>query len=585
MITKLRYIFSHTEKLKLIWILFLLVVGSFMELLGVSVFLPFVQIMMDQEVIYTNEWLNYFYVLFGFRTLESYLAAIALLICAVYLFKNVYLTFMQNEILKFSYRTRMNLATRLLTTYMSEPYTFHLNRNIAELQRSIQYDANQFMLLVNASLQLLAEMAVIVCLGLYLFHTSHSITLVIMSLLIICIGIFFLISKKISRRLGKQNEMYNAKLYQWINQSLGGIKEIKVLNREKYFVSAYKNVYKKLIKGAKNNEILSAIPKYIIETVCMVGMLLAIIIKMFWGQNNIEVFIIQLSAFAVAAFRLLPSVGKINAYINSIMYCIPSLDLVYHDLKSIEGCKLIDFEERKETGKKGQLKEKIQICDVAYHYPNADNMVISNISFTIHKGETVALIGSSGAGKTTLADILLGLLEPVRGKVLVDGVNIAENMDEWHHMLGYIPQSIYLSDDTIRNNIAFGVSEDMIDDEAVNEALRKAQLFEFVQSLPEGMNTFVGDRGVRLSGGQRQRIGIARALYNDPDVLILDEATSALDNDTEAAVMEAIENLRGHKTMIIIAHRLTTIRNADIIYEIGNGEATLKSKNEVLGNL
>ena len=584
MIAKLRYIFSHTEKLKLIWILFLLVVGSFMELVGVSVFLPFVQIMMDQEVIYTNEWLNYFYVLFGFRTLESYLAAIALLICAVYLIKNVYLTFMQNEILKFSYHTRMNLATRLLTTYMSEPYTFHLNRNIAELQRSIQYDANQFMLLINASLQLLAELAVIICLGLYLFHTSHSITLVIMSLLIICIGIFFVISKKISRKLGKQNEMYNEKLYQWINQSLGGIKEIKVLNRERYFVSAYKNNYKKLIKGAKNNEILSAIPKYIIETDCMVGMLLAIIIKMFWGQNNIEVFIVQLSAFAVAAFRLLPSVGKINAYINNIMYCIPSLDFVYHDLKSIEGCRLIDFEEKNDW-QKGQLKEKIEICDVAYHYPDTDNMVISNINFTIHKGETVALIGSSGAGKTTLADILLGLLEPVSGNILVDGVDIAENMDEWHHMLGYIPQTIYLSDDTIRNNIAFGVSEEMIDDEAVNEALRKAQLFEFVRSLPEGMDTFVGDRGVRLSGGQRQRIGIARALYNDPDVLILDEATSALDNDTEAAVMEAIENLRGHKTMIIIAHRLTTIRNADVIYEIGNGEAILKSKKEVLGDL
>lgn len=581
MIEKLRYIFSRKEKLKLVGILALLVVGSFMELLGVSAFLPFVQIMMDQEVIYTNEWLNYFYELFHFRSLEGYLAAIALLICAVYLIKNVYLTFMQNEIYRFSYHTRMNLATRLLATYMSEPYTFHLNRNIAEMQRSIQYDANQFMLLINASLQLLAEMAVIVCLGLYLFHTSHSITVVIMTLLVICIGIFFFLSKKISRRIGKQNEMYNAKLYQWTNQSLGGIKEIKVLNREGYFVNVYKDVYKKLIKGAKDNEILAAIPKYIIETVCMVGMLLAVIIKMFWGQNNIEVFILQLSAFAVAAFRLLPSVGKINAYINNIMYCIPSLDLVYQDLKSVEDCKLINFEEKGEQ-RKGQLKDKIELHNVTYHYPNSDVMVVSDINLVIHRGETVALIGSSGAGKTTLADILLGLLEPVGGHILVDGMDIAEHMEEWHYMLGYIPQSIYLSDDTIRNNIAFGVSQDRIDEGAVNEALKRAQLYDFVQSLPEGIDTFVGDRGVRLSGGQRQRIGIARALYNDPDVLILDEATSALDNDTEAAVMEAIESLRGHKTLIIIAHRLTTIRNADVIYEIGNGKAILKRKEDVL---
>ena len=581
MVSKLRYIFSHKEKMQLIGILAIVIIGSFMELLGVSVFMPFIQILLDPNSIQTNELLNYFYTLLGFTTVEAYLSAIAIMICFVYLFKNIYLTFMQNTMLNFSYKTRMNLATRLLTTYMSQPYTFHLGKNIAELQRNLQYDTNQFMLLVNAALQLLAECAVIGCLGIYLFHTSHSITLVIMVLLAICVGLFFMISKKVSTRLGRENEENNAKLYQWINQSLGGIKEVKVLNREGFFVSSYKKVYKRLIKGAKNNEILSAVPKYIVETVCMIGMLIAIIIKMYFGRNDFQAFVVQLSAFAVAAFRLLPSVGKLNAYINSIMYSRSSLDLIYRDLKEIENCKIIDFKEGKKV-EKWSLKDKIELKNIAYHYPDSEKLVLSDVGFSIKRGETVALIGSSGAGKTTLADILLGLLQPVRGTILVDGKDIYENMDAWHRMLGYIPQTIYLSDDTIRNNIAFGIRPEDIDDKAIKEALKKAQLYDFVQTLEKGLDTFVGDRGVRLSGGQRQRIGIARALYYNPEVLILDEATSALDNETETAVMEAIESLKGMKTMVIIAHRLTTLKNADVIYEVGDGKVWKRNKSDVI---
>lgn len=340
-------------------------------------------------------------------------------------------------------------------------------------------------------------------------------------------------------------------------------------------------MYKRLIKGAKNNEILAAIPKYIVETVCMVGMLIAIIIKMYFGRNDFQAFVVQLSAFAVAAFRLLPSVGKLNAYINSVMYSKSSLDLIYRDLKEIENCKMIDFKERKEV-EEWNLENKIELKNIAYHYPDSNKLVLSDVSFSIKKGETIALIGSSGAGKTTLADILLGLLQPVKGTILVDGKNIYDNMDAWHRMLGYIPQTIYLSDDTIRNNIAFGIREEDIDDDAINDALKKAQLYDFVQTLDKGLDTFVGDRGVRLSGGQRQRIGIARALYYNPEILILDEATSALDNETESAVMEAIESLKGMKTMVIIAHRLTTLKNADVIYEVGDGKVWKRNKSDVI---
>ena len=580
MIKKLNYIFTRKEKICLVGVFFLILIGSFMELLGVSVFLPFIQVMMEPERIQGEAYLRYFYDLLHFHSTDHFLIALGALICIVYLLKNTYLTVMQNAMLKFSYTTRMQLATKLLTTYMAEPYTFHLNRNISELQRSLQYDTMQFMQLINSALQVLAEIAVVICLGVYLVYTSPTISVVILGLIVICVGLFVMISKKYSQKIGAQNEAYNAQLYQWINQSLGGIKEVKVLNREKFFVDSYKDVYRKLIKGAKNNEMLAAIPKYILETVCIIGMIIAVIGKLLWGRRDMTAFMMQISAFAVAAFRLLPSVGKINAYFNNIMYSLPSLDLIYKDLKEIEN--FVPEDTAKKDVELWHLESSIKLNEISYAYAGTDKNILENVNLTIYKGETVALIGSSGAGKTTLADVFLGLLIPQNGAILVDGKNIYENMDSWHHMLGYIPQTIYLSDDTIRNNVAFGIKEEDIDEKAVIEALKKAQLYDFVQTLDQGLETFVGDRGVRLSGGQRQRIGIARALYYDPEVLVLDEATSALDTDTETAVMEAIDSLKGHKTMLIIAHRLSTIRNADSIYEVTNGNAIKRDAEEVI---
>ena len=580
MIKKLNYIFTRKEKICLVGVFFLILIGSFMELLGVSVFLPFIQVMMEPERIQGEAYLRYFYDLLHFQSTDHFLIALGALICIVYLLKNTYLTVMQNAMLKFSYTTRMQLATKLLTTYMAEPYTFHLNRNISELQRSLQYDTMQFMQLINSALQVLTEIAVVICLGVYLVYTSPTISVVILGLIVICVGLFVMISKKYSQKIGAQNEAYNAQLYQWINQSLGGIKEVKVLNREKFFVDSYKDVYRKLIRGAKNNEMLAAIPKYILETVCIIGMIIAVIGKLLWGRRDMTAFMMQISAFAVAAFRLLPSVGKINAYFNNIMYSLPSLDFIYKDLKEIEN--FVPEDTAKKDVELWHLESSIKLNEISYAYAGTDKNILENVNLTIHKGETVALIGSSGAGKTTLADVFLGLLIPQNGAILVDGKNIYENMDSWHHMLGYIPQTIYLSDDTIRNNVAFGIKEEDIDEKAVIEALKKAQLYEFVQTLDQGLETFVGDRGVRLSGGQRQRIGIARALYYDPEVLVLDEATSALDTETETAVMEAIDSLKGHKTMVIIAHRLSTIRNADSIYEVTNGNAIKRDAEEVI---
>ena len=581
MIQKFRYIFSRADKFKLVGLVVLMIIGSVLELLAVAVFNPFIEVMMQTSSIADDSFLQFFFQHTNIDSVEGYLIALSFIIAVIYVVKNVYLTFEQNAILSFSYRTRMNLATRLLTTYMNEPYTFHLSKNIAEMQRCLQTDTSQFMSLINSCLQLAVEFVTCLALGVYLFHTSHSITVLIGLLLGLCVFIFFIISKKVSSKLGRQNEFYNAKLFQWINQSLGGIKEVKILQREKYFIDSYRTNYKKVIWGARVNELLAAVPKYIVETVAIVGLVLAIIVKLLFGHGALETFVPQMAVFAVAAFRLLPSVGKINAYVNNVMYTKASLDMIYQDLCEIEKNKPIEFEWEGKT-ENWKFMKGVFAEHITYHYPDSDTEVLHDITLEIPKGKTVALIGPSGAGKTTLADIILGLLPPVSGVVRMDDKNIYENLRSWRQKLGYIPQSIYLSDDTIRNNVAFGIYEDQIDDDAIWKALEKAQLKDFVQGLEKGLDTYVGDRGVRLSGGQRQRIGIARALYHDPEILVLDEATSALDSSTEQAVMESIESLQGLKTMVIIAHRLTTIKNADLIYEVVEGKVIQRKKEDIL---
>ena len=583
MVMKLRYIFNRADKWKLVGLAFLMILGSLLELLAVAVFNPFIEVMMQTENIQDDSFLHIMYRYIHFDRIENYLVLLSVAIAFIYLIKNIYLTFLQNKILSFSYHTRMNLATKLLTTYMSEPYTFHLSKNIAEMQRTLQTDTNQFMALVNSVLQLSVEVVTCMALGIYLFDTSHSIAVVIGILLVLCVAVFFVISKMVSSKLGKQNEYYNAKLFQWINQSLGGIKELKILQREEYFIDSYRENYKKLIWGARVNEILAAIPKYIVETVAMVGLVLAIIIKLMFGHGALDTFIPQMAVFAVAAFRLLPSVGKVNAYVNSIMYNKASLDMIYKDLKEIDKNQTEQIKKEDEIRENNSKFERSILVDhVSYHYPDSDVLVLNNVSLVIPKGKTIALIGTSGAGKTTLADIILGLLPPTKGKILMDDKDVYEDLKSWRNKLGYIPQSIYLSDDTIRNNVAFGIYQNKIDDDAIWKALEKAQLKDFVLGLENGLDTFVGDRGVRLSGGQRQRIGIARALYHDPEILVLDEATSALDSGTEQAVMESIESLKGLKTMIIIAHRLTTLKNSDLIYRVENGNITIQKKENII---
>lgn len=580
---KLSYIFDRRDKWKLALLMGAIVVGSFLELLAVMVFMPFIDILQDPDSIQRKWYLQWIYELFGFRSAKSFLVMLSAGIILVYMVKNVYLILEKNYIFRFSYNTQMKLSTRLLAAYMKEPYTFHLNNNIAILQRSLYEDTSRFMQVILYALELGAELAVCLALVLYLLVVSKSITIIVLGFMAVFVGIFLLVTRKYSRRLGLDNQGYEGKIFQWMNQALGGIKEIKILEREAYFTDEFQKYWKKYARGLRIARTISILPKYTVEAVSMTGLLIAIIVKLLFGQADVVYFVPQLAAFAVAAMRLLPSVGRINEHASNMLYAFPSVELVYHDLVEIED--FIGKRDAETRDSDWRLQKEIRVQNLSYHYPDTEEWVLEDVNFSIKKGTTVAFIGSTGSGKTTMVDIILGLLTPQKGAVMADEINVHEKAKTFHAQVGYIPQTIYLSDDTIRNNIAFGVRQEKIDEDAVLAALEKAQLKEFIDSLPLGLDTIVGDRGVRLSGGQRQRIGIARALYHDPEILVLDEATSALDNETELAVMEAIEHLQGMKTMLIIAHRLTTIRNVDVIYEVAEGKVQEKSKEEVFGDL
>ena len=582
LLAKLGYIFDKKDKWKLTLLSAAIVVGSFLELAAVMVFVPFIEVLQEPGTIQSRWYLKEIYDLFGFHSTRSFMILIAVCIIGIYVIKNVYLILEKDYIFRFSYNTQMKLSTRLLAAYMKEPYTFHLNHNIAILQRSLHEDTSRFMQVILYTLELMAELAVSAVLVIYLLVVSKSITIIVLGFLAVFVGGFLLISRKYSRRLGFENQGYQGKIFQWMNQALGGIKEIKILEREAYFTDEFRKYWKKYARGLRIARTISILPKYTVEAVSMAGLLIAVIVKLLFGEADSVYFISQLAAFAVAAMRLMPSVGRINEHASNMLYALPSVELVYHDLVGIEG---LSAGNRQERNRDWRLQREIQVQGVSYHYPNTEELVLDDVSLAVKKGTTVAFIGSTGSGKTTMVDIILGLLTPVKGVVMADDINVHEQAQTFHAQVGYIPQTIYLSDDSIRNNIAFGVREEQIDEEAVREAVEKAQLREFIDSLPHGLDTIVGDRGGRLSGGQRQRIGIARALYHDPEILVLDEATSALDNETESAVMEAIEHLQGMKTMIIIAHRLTTIRNVDVIYEVSDGKVEMKRKDEVFADL
>ena len=568
MIQKIRMIFNRTQKIKFIALFCMLFVGSVLELMGVSLILPFVQLVMDTDGT-DNALFQWFGRLVGAESQRELLIWLGLLLIAVYLIKNTYLLFTKYVQLRFVFNNRLELSGRLMRNYMKKPYPFHLEKNSSEILRSVTSDVNNLYELVMDVIDLVSNLLIIAMLAVYLLYTDVVITLVVAALLGLCSYFYFAIMRKRTVDYGKQNQIYNGKMIQAVNQALGGIKEIKVLARENYFVRAYEENGRYYASSLKKSQFYRNAPKYLIETVCVCGVLATILVKLQMGAD-VQELVPQLSVFAMAAFRLLPSVNQVNNLLNGILFLKPSIDRIYEDLQEAGAKKNERPPER--DYRRLPAADAVRFEHVTFRYPGTEKEILSDLSVELPLKKSIGFVGSSGAGKTTFMDLLLGLLSPDQGRICYGDSDIRDYPDAWGHKLGYIPQSIYLADDTIRRNVAFGIPDSEISEAKVRRALEEAQLLEFVDGLDDGLDTMVGESGVRLSGGQRQRIGIARALYQQPEILVLDEATSALDTETEQAVMEAVERFRGRCTLLMIAHRTSTLENCDQIYRLEDGK-------------
>ena len=550
--------------------------GGLLETLGVGGMIPVVNALLMPDKL--QEFIDEYEILqrlCGFLHIENIgQITMALLVglMAIYVIKNLYillLTYKQNS---FITQNRNKMISRVMAEFLNRPYEKYLGADIPTVFRITDSDIPQTFSLILAMLHLASEVVVSFLIFLVLLWQDVVMTLFIIAIFAVMTLFIIKVLKPKLNKIGAKNQAIQSRIAKWRIQATYGLKDVKVLNREEFFVRNYFETGKVGADVARNYAVLNNLPRLMIETVFIVSILsfIAVYIN---GGGDVASIMTTIAAFGVAAIRVLPSVNRINTYITEIAYTEPSLNFVYENLQ--EGMKTdAMLAERRANSQveKLKLENQIELSHISFHYPDSDKYIFKDAHMVVPKGKSVGIIGASGAGKSTIVDVLLGLLHAQEGEITCDGVNIFKNYESWLAQVGYIPQSIYLIDESIRDNIAFGIDRDKISDERIWEVLEEAQLKEFVEELPEGLDTTIGDRGVRLSGGQRQRIGIARALYNDPEILVFDEATSALDNDTEAAVMEAVNSFHGKKTMIIIAHRLNTIEKCDIIYKVENME-------------
>lgn len=572
---KMISVFSRKQKIRLFFLSCILVFDTIFELLGIISVYPFIALVLDPDMINTNTLINYVYEKMGRPEHRIFFLVVAVFIILLYVIKNIYNGLAQYLRYGFIFDTKRELGVKLMRDYMKEPYSFFLEKNSSVLMRGVSTDVSQFFDLIFNGLYILSDGLMMIIFGITLVCIDWQLSISIFGVIILFVFLFIKRNKKRSSFYGLQTQKNSSLMTQWLQQAFGGAKEIKILRREDYFVKNYELYCAETNKMNQKFLFINALPHLVLEAFCSTVILTVIATRVYKGIPAIS-FVPNMSVYAMALFRLFPRVSRINASINSVIFCYPYLESVYQDVQMAKEHKYARNKRREVGIKESSLSfaSEVRLENIHFSYPNTNIEVINGVNLTLKKGEAIGLVGQSGAGKTTLADCFLGILELSSGRVTCDGKDIQNHIDEWADKLGYIPQSIFLSDDTIRNNVAFGLTVDESSDDQVWMALEQAQLKEFVASLPEGLDTKIGERGVRLSGGQRQRIGIARALYTNPDILVLDEATSALDNETETAVMESIEHLLGHKTMIIIAHRITTVRNCDTIYIVDNGGVT-----------
>lgn len=573
---KLNVLLDKRQKRIMVVLLVMMLIGAVLETLGIAMIVPVMQSVLDPDVLNKSGYMRTIYNIFHLNSKTQFIVLMMSALIAVFVFKNIFLFFQTKMQLRFVYTNQFATSRRMMINFMKRPYEYYLNADTSVIQRTITSDVNNMYGLILSLLQLISESIVFVCLVVVLFISDALMTLVIAVILLGVLLIIKCILQPIMKKAGEENQDFYSGLYKWIEQSVTGIKEIKIANKEHYFINEYAKCGEGYVGAVQKYNLYNATPRLLIETIAIAGMVLYMLIQVLSGENVTNI-LPQLVVLGGVAMRLIPCANRMNNHLTSISYFEPFFMGVSDNLQEeIRDTSIVYAESAyrvKKEVEKMEIRENISLQDISYKYPNTDIYIFHHGSMDFPIGRSIGIVGTSGSGKTTVVDILLGLLQLESGSILADGVEIRENYESWLKNIGYIPQSIFMLDDSIRSNVAFGCGEE-VDDEKVWRALKEAQLDEFVRGLPDGLDTGIGERGIRISGGQRQRIGIARALYEDPEVLVLDEATSALDNDTEAAIMDSINRLHGKKTLIIIAHRLQTIEKCDMVYRIENGKAT-----------
>ncbi len=571
LIKKFFYILPNGDKFKVAILFFMMMIAAGLEVIGIGMIPAFVSIVAAPEQVLGYEPLQFLWAALNITSDRDLLIWGSAALVGIFVLKSIYIVFFNYMEAKFVFNRRFFISHRLMSSYMQAPYTFHLGRNTAELLRNLTSEINIIINHVMTNLLKIAREGVMaISILLFLFIMEPFISLVVILFSGLGAGSFLLLTQKKVKAYGVKEQIHRKNMIQAINQGLGGIKDARVLNREKHFIEKFRvEVYDstRLLAWIRY---IQQIPKPVVETTAVLGMMI-ISALMVWQGRPMSTIIPILTLFAMATVRLMPAVQQLSTMYTAVRYNLVAVKPIYDDFRELEDYRNHFLDDRKSHNKMS-LVDSIKAVNISYSYPESDEQALKNVSFEIPKGQAVAFVGESGAGKTTIIDLLLGLLEPQEGKILVDGKNIHEQLSAWQTNVGYIPQSIYLADETLRNNVAFGIPEKEIDDAKVMQAIESAQLSEMVRRLPLGLDTMIGENGTRISGGQRQRVGIARALYHNPQVLVMDEATSALDNLTEKEITRSIEALKGDRTIIMIAHRLTTVENCDRLYMMKDGK-------------
>ena len=562
---KIYEILTPAERGAVVLLLGLMLIGMVFEMLGVGIVIPIIMLLTQPDYVERIPALAPLLATFENPSHEAMVIGATIGLVTVYLLKALFLAFLAWRQTRFAFGVQAQVSQRLFTVYLRQPYTFHLQRNSAQLLRNVIGEANMFAIgAINSGMLLVTEALVLLGLCSLLLIVEPLGTMIVVGMLGFASWMFYRASRGRLLRWGTARQHHEGLRIQHLQQGFGGAKDVKLLGRETEFLDQYRLHNVQSARASQLQATLQQLPRLWLELFAVCGLATLVLTMLFQGRA-LEAVLPTLGLFAAAAFRLMPSVSRVLGSIQSLHYGLSVIDILNTELNL--SAPVADNDETIAA----PFRDSLELDDVTFTYSGGSVPAVQGLSLTIHHGESVGFIGASGSGKSTLVDILLGLLAPDVGKVLLDGEDIQKNLRNWQDQIGYVPQSIFLSDDTLRRNVAFGLPNDQIDEAAVWRTIDAAQLGEFVKSLPQGLDTRVGERGVRLSGGQRQRIGIARALYHDPEVLVLDEATSSLDTDTEHGITEAVNALHGSKTIIIVAHRLTTVERCDRLYRLEQG--------------